>query len=198
MIRLRPLTKDDVPSIQKWENDFELQKLTLTPLKIYDEFEIESYFVDNQGNNNQKACFGICNDNDALIGYTFLRDIDIINKSAFIGKVIIGDKEYRDGTSVIEAVGILLDYGFCTLNLNRIETACMVEHYFTPFMLPAYGFQKEGVKMQYIFKNDTYHDINLYGLLHIDYMLMKERGDLELPKVIRRCAKLIKKSKETR
>lgn len=198
MIRLRPLTKDDVPSILKWENDSELQRLTLTPLKTYNESEIESFFIDEQQINKEKACFGICNDDDSLIGYTFLRDIDFINKTAFIGKVIIGDKEYRDGTSVIEAVGILLDYGFCTLNLNRIETACMVEHYFTPFMLPAYGFQKEGVKMQYIYKNDTYHDINLYGLLHLNYMQMKERGDLDLPKVIKRCAKLIKKNKETK
>lgn len=190
MTTLRKLTTNDVQDLLKWENDEVLQRLTLTPYNQLSEFDILSFFVENGGG---RKCFGICQDSDdTLIGYTYLRDIDYDNRRAFIGKVIIGNKDYRDGTCVFEAVSKLLEYGFCDLNLNRIEGACVEDHFFTPYMLQSFGFQKEGTFRQYIYKNGRYHNVMWYSLLRKDYNILKEKGEYKIGKLVKRCVKLIK------
>ena len=134
--------------------------------------------------------------NGALCGYTYLKDIDTENKSAFIGKVMIGNNDYRDGLTVFEAVRHLICYAFDVMKLNRIEGACMKEHYFTPFMLTAFGFKQEGLKRECVFKGQSYHDVLWYAMLQSYYIRITKSGEMEIGKVVRRCTKLIKNSRK--
>lgn len=199
MVILRLLNEKDVPVLCDWENDVNLQRLTLTPLKEWTEKEIALNIINTDIDKpNVNKYFGIsCDDseNGSLIGYTYLKDIDYINKRAFIGKVIIGNKDYREGTTVFEALYQLLQYGFEGLGLNRIEGACVENHYFTPFMLMSFGFSKEGTFREYLIKNNTTYNVIWFSLLRNEYMTLKEQGELKIGKLVKRCSKLIKEAK---
>jgi diamine N-acetyltransferase len=101
------------------------------------------------------------------IGTTSLLNIDLINRSAEYGRLMIGDENYRGkgGGFALEAEVLLMKHGFYSLNLNRIwgrvlefNKRVMALHY-------KVGFKEEGLLRQEIFKNGRYYDVIAIGLL---------------------------------
>jgi len=58
-------------------------------------------------------------DGDVLIGSISIHNIDHLNRNAFIG-IFIGEDEHRNRGYGAEAIRLLLEYGFKTLNLHNI------------------------------------------------------------------------------
>ena len=56
---------------------------------------------------------------DVLIGSISIHNIDHLNRNAFIG-IFVGEEKYRNNGYGTEAVRLLLEYGFKTLNLRNI------------------------------------------------------------------------------
>lgn len=195
-IYLRPFQEDDYLLLNKWRNDYEIQKLTCGPIRCVS-LEIEHQWVKAKMlDNNINIYWAICNIVDnKMIGYASLNQIDHLNKKAEAGGSVIGDPEYRDGYGVLEAMKLIIDYAFLQLNLNRIYTECLPEHYFAPHSLYSLGFEKEGSQKEAIYKNGRYYDMDLYALMRKDYDALNEKGEYDLSHIIRRCIKHIKANK---
>ena len=191
---LRAFEADDYILINKWRNDLDIQMYTGGQIK-YVSSEMEKMWVQDKMMNNIKDIYlAICLNDDSkkMIGYISLNEIDYINSSAVIGGIIIGDREYRDGTSIFEAMNILLDYAYCQLNMHRVSGVCLVEHSFTPLLLKSYGFVLEGIKRDAVFKNGEYKNIEMYSLLREEYNIRNNEGGyaiISLIKAIRRLKK---------
>lgn len=192
---LRPFKEEDTFLINKWRNDYEVQRLTGGPIKFVS-LEMEREWVRKKMlNNTSELYLAICLNEEShkMVGYLSLNNIDHLNKCAFAGGIVIGDREFRDGVTSIEAMKLLLEYSFFQLNLNRIGASCLTSHYYSPFLLMALGFQKEGLEREAIYKNGKYQDKILFSLLKKEYIFNLK--DENINTIIRRLIKYKKDSK---
>jgi len=174
-IQLGPVKREYIDSYLKWLNDPELTQylsifLPLTRMK-------EEDWVENLKNRNDTIVFGILlldeNSGEKLIGNCGLHEIDWKNRVAEVG-IMIGEKELHGKGYGTEAMEIILEYGFETVNLNRIQ---LHVYDFNIRAIKSYnkiGFIEEGRMRQAQFKNGKYHDMILMSMLHEEWVKKKK------------------------
>lgn len=64
-----------------------------------------------------------------------------------------------------EAAAMMLDYGYQTLGLHRIQAACGPDNLASQRVLDKLGFQQEGRLRHHVFTNGAWRDSLLYSLL---------------------------------
>jgi len=65
-----------------------------------------------------------------------------------------------------EALKAMLQYGFETMNLNRIYAGTIADNYESVRLLERNGFQREGTRRKHSWEDDgAFHDSAIYGLL---------------------------------
>lgn len=115
---LSPMMMDDAPLYVKWLNDYRVtdgigKTKDVTTLENEIEYLQE---VTKNGNYN----FGIVTkENEELIGTCSLMNIKQVDQTAELG-IFIGEEEARGKGYGTEAIKMIMDYGFNTLNLHTI------------------------------------------------------------------------------
>ncbi len=99
-------------------------------------------------------------ESDVLIGAISLQNINHINRNAFIG-IFIGEIENRCKGYGAEAIRLLLNYGYNTLNLNNIMLSVQADNEVAIACYKKVGFREVGRRSEWIFKNGKYVD-NVY------------------------------------
>ena len=154
-IYLSPRNIEDAEKFTEWMNDFEVTDYTGRSGAIMS-LEGERKYL--QENSNPEATFSIITlDEDKLIGTVGLERIDHMHRTATLG-IFIGDKEEREKGIGTEAIQLILDYGFCYLNLNNIKLDVME---FNERALNCYkkcGFQEYGRRRKCRYINGKYYD----------------------------------------
>jgi [ribosomal protein S5]-alanine N-acetyltransferase len=68
-----------------------------------------------------------------------------------------------------EAARAVIDYGFTTMKLHRIQAHTIADNHRSVRLLERLGFHREGTLREYSFEDDlTFHDSAVYGLLATD------------------------------
>jgi len=129
---------------------------------------MEEDWIENLKNRDDTIVFAVLihedNNVEKLIGNCGLHAIDWKNRVAEVG-ITLGEKEYQSKGYGTEAMELLLDYGFKTLNLNRIKLRV---YEFNSRAINSYkkiGFVEEGRMRQAIFINGEYHNIIFMSIL---------------------------------
>lgn len=125
-LTLRTLTKDDASEdYESWLNDpvvnkyLEKRSITIPELKNY---------IKDKNENPSALLLGICwKENGKHIGNIKLEPINREKNDAVLG-ILIGDKQYWGRGVATEAIGLLSDYAFTTLDLDRLELGVISEH----------------------------------------------------------------------
>jgi RimJ/RimL family protein N-acetyltransferase len=173
-ITLGPVKKEYIESYLKWFNDPEITRY----LSMFRPFTrmMEEDWIENLKNRDDTIVFAIIlpdeNNVEKLIGNCGLHAIDWKNRVAEVG-ITIGEKEYQSKGYGTEAMEMLLDYGFKTVNLNRIQLRV---YEFNNRAINSYnkiGFVKEGRMRQALFIKGEYHDIIFMSILQEEWL--KER-----------------------
>jgi RimJ/RimL family protein N-acetyltransferase len=102
-----------------------------------------------------------------LIGTCGMFEIQAQHARAEIGYAM-GRKYWRQGL-MTEAVGAMLDYGFKTLGLNRIEARCDVANTGSWRVMEKAGMKFEGVLRQNIFLHGRPSDAKIHAILREDW-----------------------------
>lgn len=165
-ISLAPIKKEYIESFLKWFNDPEITQY-LVIYRPMTRMEEEDW-LENLKNRKDTIHFSIVipseDGSEKLIGNCGIHNIDWKNRVAEVG-IVIGEKEYQNKGFGTEAIELLLEYGFNTVNLNRIE---LYTYEFNERALNSYkkvGFIEEGRKRQFIWSKGKYHDAILMGIL---------------------------------
>ncbi|HBS47702.1 TPA: N-acetyltransferase [Candidatus Dependentiae bacterium] len=164
-IYLSPLTKEDVnPEYVNWLNDFEVCKYnshSIIPNNLRKTFE----YVEDVEKSQTKIVFAIkWKENDKHIGNVLLQQIDWISRSAEIA-ILIGDKDYWNKGVGTECYNLLINYGFNSLNLNRISSGQFTENKSMIRICEKVGMEKEGILRKVFYKNGGYVDIVIYAII---------------------------------
>ena len=180
-VRFRGVERADIPKFVEWLNDPEVQEGILVhyPISQADE---EGWFERMLTRPTDERVMGIEVKETALdgkaeswrlVGTCAFDHIDWRVNAAEFG-IIIGDKSYWNRGVGTDAVRLIIEHGFKTLNLNRIFL-----HVFTtnPRAIRAYekaGFSVEVRERQAEYKHGKYIDVLLMGLLKDEYLKRKE------------------------
>jgi RimJ/RimL family protein N-acetyltransferase len=169
-VKLGPIKREYIESFLKWFNDPEITQY----LVIYRPMTrmAEEEWMENLKTRENDILFGIVIPNEdgteKLIGNCGIHRIDWKNRVGEIG-IAIGEKESQNKGFGTEALVLLVEYGFNTVNLNRLE---LYTYSFNERALKSYkkvGFVEEGRKRQFIWSKGRYHDAIMMGILADDW-----------------------------
>ena len=171
MIRivLRALTRDDAKITWKWQNEpiikefYSGHRFSVTYAK-----ELEWYdFI--LAEESRTRVFGIeIIENGKLIGMTFLKNVNIIDRTAEYA-IFIGDtREHGKGYSK-EATALTLEHGFKELGLNRIWLKVHEDNVPAIQLYKRFHFKTEGILRESIFRNHRFKNELLMSLLQEEY-----------------------------
>ncbi|MBR3547555.1 MAG: GNAT family N-acetyltransferase [Bacteroidaceae bacterium] len=193
LVCLRLLEPGDYELTYKWRNDDMYQKYIFASFN-FNSKELEKNWVVHYSTHDRTDVYlAICLvENDDMIGWYSINNIDHRNRNCHCGGIVIGDKRYRDGIAYQEAGKFAFDFVINELNMNRVTGSCFFEHIMSRAQMEAKFWKLEDVERQALYKNGNYHDICHHAILknHL------QNGDYEENLIIRRAAKRIKELRQ--
>lgn len=107
-------------------------------------------------------------EDDRVIGDCSLWHLDILSECGELGYELHHDYWKRGLAS--EAVDAIINYGFTTMNLNRIEADPFEKNDSSSELLEKFGFKREGNLRERRFFRGEFFDQLYYGLLKKDWI----------------------------
>lgn len=167
-VYLSPVNADEVDAYLKWMNEDK-------PLATF--FGQYSQMVSSKSDlqwlyeppKNMHRFAIVLLDNDMLIGSVSLHNIDHLNRNAYIG-IFIGGEENRGKGYGAEAIRLILDYGFGTMNLHSINLSVHADNYTGISCYKKVGFREVGKLPEVIFKDGKYVDKILMEILEHEFV----------------------------
>lgn len=173
-ISLQRMTENDIAKYHDWKNDFEVMTTTSPYLDTYS-FNETKEFVTNVilNNPNSKSYMIVDIETNNPIGITSLVNIDWKNRNAEC-IIDIGEKEYWGQGFGKESLSLLLQYAFLELNLKRVGLKVYSFNERAINLYTNLGFSKEGEIRENIFRNGSWYNTIIMGLLSEEYTKVKE------------------------
>ena len=164
---LRALEPEDLEFIYAIENDEAIWEVSNTQTP-YSKFLIRQY-LENAHQDIYEAKqlrLAICkNDSEKAIGLIDLFDFDPKNNRAGIGIVIQNEVDRTQGFGK-EALNLLIDFSFNQLQLHQLFANIGVDNVSSLNLFATFGFQKIGVKKDWIQSNNSYQDEAIFQLIN--------------------------------
>ena len=92
-----------------------------------------------------------------VIGCIDLYNYDSVDRRASIGILI--DKKYRSKGYGSEAIKLMKDYAFKRLGIHQLHCSVPINNHLSLRLFKIAGFDKIGVKKDWIFRNGSFVDI---------------------------------------
>lgn len=169
-VYLRAFEYEDFKLIYKWNMDDKRTYNTAGNRSYYSSERVKKWVEGKITNNIYEHYLAICLcANDKMIGYISLRDIDYVNRNAFWGGILIGEYDCRNIVNTVQAVYLLLEYGFYELGLHKIYGKWMKDNKPSLLLGDIFGFQLDGVLRDEVYKNGQYHDLVVKSIMRSEY-----------------------------
>jgi diamine N-acetyltransferase len=166
-IYLRALEPNDLEFVYAMENDQSIWEVSNTQTP-YSRFLVKQY-LENAHQDIYEAKqlrLAICQDQDfPAIGLIDLFDFDPKNNRAGVGIVIQG-QENRNQNIGSEALELLIHYSFYNLNLHQLYANIGTENSASLALFTKFGFEKIGVKKDWVLVNGSYKDEAIFQLIN--------------------------------
>jgi diamine N-acetyltransferase len=159
-IKLRAVEPEDVDILFKWENNFELWKVSMT-LKPFSKNIIKKYIetehLDIFQTKQLRLMIDTTEDNTKTVGMIDLFDFDPYNNRAGVG--IMVHKDYRKNGYALEALQILNNYSFKYLSFHQLYCNISIENKASLELFKKAGYEITAIRKDWIFNGQTYEDV---------------------------------------
>jgi len=170
-VGLRAVEREDLETLRDWRNIPEFRR-NFREVRELNMANQEKWFESSCVNNPNDFMFVIEDlDTNEIIGAAGLLYINWIIRAADFSFYIGRDKEYVDDKGfALEAVQLLIDYGFNTLNLNKIWME-LYEYDVAKlsFFKEEFLFKEDGILRQNCYEDGRYWNSVLISLLKTDH-----------------------------
>lgn len=175
-IYLRAFEPDDYRKINLWRRDEEVYRLTGGNRYFVSSERDRQWVLEKILDNQTEIYLAMCLvENDAMIGYVSLHDIDYRNGRAEWSGIVIGEKEYRGQGFATQAIYLLLEYAFDELGLHRVSGSWLAENTTSLFVGKMMGFRHEGILRDYVYKCGKRHDMVIMSMLRPEFDQLRAR-----------------------
>jgi len=168
-IILSSVEKYDLTQLKIWRNNPDFRKNFREYRELNDEMQYNWFdkFVINDKNTIMFAIRDIAN--NELLGCCGLCYINWIHRYADLSFYIGKDNLYVDDIYALEAVDLLIRYGFNELGLNKVWTEIYEFDKIKINFLHKYGFKKDGQLRENYFYDGNWWDSIIFSLLKKEY-----------------------------
>nr|WP_255663033.1 GNAT family protein [Myxococcus sp. RHSTA-1-4] len=164
---MRPLEREDAPRLAGYLNNPAVRRTLATyrPITVAQ----EQARLEALTSSDQDVALGVVlRDGDILLGVTGLHRLDFRSHQAEFG-LFIGDSTHWGKGLGTETTRLMLDYGFGTLNLNKVWLQVYGHHTSAQRVYEKAGFRREGVQREQYFVEGRYVDGILMGILRAEW-----------------------------
>jgi len=165
-IYLRAIEPDDIDTLYQWENDTENWKVSSTQTP-YSRFVLDQYIRSSHQDiyTAKQLRLVVCLtpkpfqgvEEGRLVGSIDLFDFDPNHLRAGVG-ILIADKSDRRKGYAGEALKLLIDYCFETLNLHQLYSNISPDNEPSILLFQQFNFQITGIKKQWVRDGNTFKD----------------------------------------
>lgn len=148
-----------------WYNDPEILTLTSDDLDPLTEYQFQT-MIGTDLEDERSVVFGIQDREKAPIGIGMLRNIDSSNLGCDL-HITIGEKGKWNQGYGSEAVGLMMDYAFCTLKLHKVTSTPFSHNLRMVRCLEKCGFHREGMLRDALLVNGQYIDVVIMGIINL-------------------------------
>lgn len=167
-IYLRALEPEDLDFLHETENNPDIWHLSNTQTP-FSRFVLKEYIERSLSEDIyalRELRLVICKTEDSSpIGLIDLFDFDPKNKRAGIG-IVISDEKNRNTGFGSEALKVLIDYAFSTLNLRQLYCNILSDNQNSINIFLKHNFKQIGIKKDWIFEGVNYKDEILFQLIN--------------------------------
>lgn len=167
-VRLRNITKEDYANYSTVEDVMENRLLINDGIPFPPTEADREKFLNEVSSEKDGYVFGIeLKDEKLFIGTATVYLVNWINGTCYVG-ITIGP-EYQGNGYGKEAMGVLTDFIFNYMNVNKIKLQVFGFNKRAIFSYEKCGFLLEGTLKEELFRFGKYHDIHVMGLLRKDW-----------------------------
>ncbi|MDK2907091.1 hypothetical protein X928_05385 [Petrotoga miotherma DSM 10691] len=165
-IKLRPLKLTDADYMKEFTEDEDISRnLLFTRYPFPTENMIS--FIKTSWEDKRNIHYAIANENDEYIGTISLKNISYIDKNAEYA--IVTRKKYWGLNVASLATDKILNYGFYTLNLNKIYLNVLSSNLRAIRFYKKYGFNQEAIFKKHVYRNGDYVDLIWFSYFKNDF-----------------------------
>jgi ribosomal-protein-alanine N-acetyltransferase len=169
-LKLRPFALADAKRVQELAGDPDIAAPTLGIPHPYPDGAAEAWISTHAGGFDQGTLLDLSitlKPHGELIGAVGLSSIDKANARAELGYWI--GKPYWNQGYCTEACRAIIEYGFCHLDLNRVQARHLPWNPASGRVMQKLGMTREGVQRQVVRRPDCFHDLVVYSLLRAEF-----------------------------
>lgn len=158
-IHLRAPEFGDIPEMYSWENDPEVWQVShsIVPLS---QFAVEQYILNYSEEifvtRQMRLMIVLKEKREQLLGAIDLFDYNPVNRRVGIGLLITS--EHRNKGYASEAISLMLNYCFETLNLHQVYCNISADNALSIKLFENNGFEHTGTKKQWIYREKHWID----------------------------------------
>ena len=169
-IFLRALEPDDLEFVHAIENDENIWHLSNTQTP-YSKFLIKQYLEAAQKDifEAKQLRLVISNYENEALGMIDIFDFDFLNKRAGIGILVRNEKDRGKGIGS-EALQLLIRYSFTHLQLHQLYCNISENNEVSLKLFAKQGFKKIGLKKDWTFSQNSFHNEYLLQLIKTDVL----------------------------
>tara|TARA_Y100000741_G_C18150873_1_gene517171 strand:- start:12 stop:542 length:531 start_codon:yes stop_codon:yes gene_type:complete len=161
---IRAIEKSDLDLIQTWRNNENLRKY----FREYREFSMtqkENWYINMIDNKNFEMFVIVDMENDETVGVTGITYIDWPNRHGDVHFYIGKDGQWIDDNYSPTAIKLILNYGFKTLNLNKLWAEIYEIDSKKLKFFKSNGFKIDATLREHYFYNGKYYNSHILSLL---------------------------------
>ena len=177
-IILRPYRIEDTVTIYKWRSNPLTTKYMGRKFRDTTTYEVIESGLSNLINTPpQDSVFYVIAQNVTkdYIGGIDLTSIDWTDKVGTMS-IVIGDEAYRNQGIATEAIGLLLEYAFSSLDLHKVELNVYESNTAALKCYQKNGFKIEGKKREHMIIDGEYHNLVQMGILKSEFITNKKES----------------------
>lgn len=165
-IMLREYRSDDIAGIRSWTNDQESVRYLSARYWMPQSYADAADFLEHATHAGSNGAFFVIAalEDEAYLGQIDLYTINWKLRSAEMA-IVLGAEAQRGKGIGTEAIGLMLEYAFLTLGLERVELDVATENRRAIHCYEKSGFTLEGIKRHAFMLDGEYTDLALMSVL---------------------------------
>jgi len=166
-LRLRAIEPDDLPNLVAWRNRAEVRRhfFEYEPLSLRMQ---ERWYESFLNRSDEKYWIADLLETGEPIGTIGLLRIDLRNRHAELGRVLVADPDSRRAGIGREMCTLALQYAFNQLNLFKVYLEVFADNSPAIGLYQSLGFVVEGQRRNHVFSEGRYQDVLLMALFAKD------------------------------